>query len=219
MSHRQRGHLYRETLKSGALSDWKIMFRDQTGKLVKITVGPNKHEAMALLRSKLDAIYSGTYAGELKPMTFSSYAQAWITGRANLKPGTRQTYEATLGVYADPPKGEWARGNRPHQLVNVWGARLMASLTVSDVNTWLASAPGKPKTKRNALTLLTQMFADAVEDRVVARHPLRGSRTLQRPRAIHEGDERPLTIPSAAQVNALLDACPAEASPGCRRWR
>jgi integrase len=212
MPHRQRGHLFREKLKSGQLSHWKIIFRDQTGKNVKITVGPNKHEAQALLRQKLEAIYQGTYAGELKPATFGAYAQSWIAGRANLKPGTRGTYEAILGVYAGAPKGRWQRGQLSHQLVNVFGPRPLASLSVSDVNAWLASAPGKPKTKRNALTLLTQLFADAVEDRVIARNPLKGSRTLQRPRAIHEGDERALMIPSAADVNRILDACPPEAS-------
>src|SRR5262245_57990086 len=212
MPHRQRGSLWRARLKSGALSDWKIMFRDQTGKNVKLTVGPNKHEAMAVLRARLDAVYQNTYAGEAKPQTFAAYAQRWISGRATLKPGTRATYEATLGVYAGPPTGGWPRGQRPHQLANCWGARLMTSLTLADVNTWLATAPVKPKTKRNALTLLAQLFADAVEDHVLPRHPFHGRRGLQRPRAIHEGDERLLTIPSAAQVNALLDACPPEAS-------
>jgi integrase len=211
MAHRQRGHLFRVPLTNGRLSDWKILFRDQAGKTVKITVGPNKHEAMALLRQKLDAIYQGTYLGELKPRTFAEYVQGWIAGRANLKPGTLRTYEATLGCYTGPAPSRGKRGQRDHQLINTWGPRPMASLTVADVNRWIATAPVKPKTKRNALTLLMQLFSDAVEDHVIARNPLQGSRTLQRPKAIHEGDERQLTIPAWPQVDAILDAAPAEA--------
>src|SRR5262245_5480151 len=183
MRHHQRGHLFRTKLKSGELSHWKITFRDATGKSIKITVGPSKHQAAALLRERLDAIYQDVYPGELRPTTFRDYAQKWITGRAGIKPGTRNAYEAILGVYARPAVEGWTRGQRPHQLVNVWGAREMASIRLADVNTWLATAPLRPKTKRNALVLLSTLFADAVEDHVVPRHPFKGLRGLQRPKA------------------------------------
>jgi integrase len=223
MGRRQRGSILKEKrrLPDGTIGEslnYCIVFRDVRGKQVKITVGPRKKDAVRLLDEKLGAIQTGAYR-ELKRATFRQYAEGWIAGRAALKPSTRACYEAILGVQAVPrPAAGSVRRRRAapaHQLVTVFGDRALDTIEVSDVNRYLAehTAELRPKTRRNILSLFQKILDDAVEEGYLPVNRLRGSKTLQRPRALRPEDAETIEILDPAEVNQLLDAMPAEPYP------
>jgi integrase len=226
MAHRQQGSIGRRTERrpDGTLrvsSNYFIMYRAPDGTQKKETVGPRKKEAAALLAKRLGALHDGTYR-EVQEITFREYAQRWIKSRQNaLKPSTLASYEAGLGVYADerrdpgPPGRRRRRRRRAPALVTVFGDTPLQSITVSDVNAYLGepTASVRPKTRRNSLALLTKLFGDAVEDGYLAVNRLRGSRSLQRPKALRAEDEPEIEILTPAEVNRLLDAMDAEHYP------
>ena len=104
--------------------------------------------AERFLTDTVKQVQDGTYV-EIKPTTFKAYAEAWLTGLGDLKPSTRAAYASLV----------------THQLIPEFGDRALTSLTVEDVNRWLAAnADGlRPKTLRNALALLHKILADAKE--------------------------------------------------------
>ena len=190
---------------------YAIMFRSPDGRQKKEGGFDTKRAAAGVLAKRIAALHDGTYR-EIVPVTLREYAGKWLAAqRGHLKPSTYRSYESGLGVYLDPAPKETkrrARGRAAHQLVRVWGERPLASLTVSDVNAYLAghAARLRPATLRNTLALLTKLLSDAVEDGNLVRNPLRGSRALRRPRAIRAGDEREVEILAPAEIGRVLDA-------------
>jgi integrase len=225
MGHRQQGSVFRQKkrLPDGSfreLPNYCIMFRDAAGKQKKITVGPNKKHAVAVLNEKLHELHRGVYR-EIKPITFREYATQWIQGRANLKPSTIAGYASALGVGPSPTElseGQTRERKRPapaSQLVTVFGDRPLESIDVSDVNRYLAEWAGrlKPKSLRNALSLLHKIFDDAREEGYVAVNRLHRSKALQRPKALREEDEPEIDVLTPGELHQLFDALDGDSYP------
>jgi integrase len=136
---------------------------------------------------KLD---DGTYR-DLTPITFKAYADKWLAGLAGVKPSTARDYRSML----------------EHALVPAFGSCSLGTLTVDDVNGFLAKRAGilKPRTLTKYLTLLHKLFEDAVEAGHLTVNRLHKSRALRRPKALRPEDEGEVEILDATEVNQLLD--------------
>ena len=152
---------------------------------------PRRKQAERFLTSVVGKVQDGTYV-EIKPVTFKTFAEAWLTGLGDLKPSTRAGYASLV----------------TRRLIPAFGDRSLTALTVEDVNGWLGASAEqlRPKTLRNALALLHKLLADAKEGHYLAVNRLSGSRALRRPRALRATDETEIEILTPAEVHRLLDA-------------
>jgi integrase len=164
---------------------WRV-----NGKQKSKTFGKRK-AAERFLTTVVGKVQDGTYR-EIIPTTFKAFAEQWLAGLGNLKPSTRRAYGSLVH----------------HQLIPTFGERPLASLTVEDVNQWLAARDGELRTKtlQNVLGLLHKLFADALETGYLAVNRLDRSRALRRPRALREEDEIEIEVLTPAEINRVLDA-------------
>lgn len=155
--------------------------------------------AERFLTTTVKTLQDGTYR-EIRPVIFKGFAEKWLAGLgAGVKPSTARSYRSIID----------------RQLLPAFGERQLGSLTVDDVNAYLAGQEGKlrPKTLRNVLVLLGKLFADAVESGHLAVNRLVKSKALRRPKALRPEDDAEVEILDAAEVNKLLDAVEPHSAP------
>jgi integrase len=184
-----KGTIITRTLAGGKAKAYDVRWRVD-GRQKSQTFARRK-AAETFLADIVKKVHEGTYR-ELQPITFKAYAEKWLAGLGGgIKPSTARSYQSIL----------------EHQLIPSFGARQLASLTVDDVNMYLAARAGglKPKTLRNHLVLLGKLFADAMESGHLAVNRLAKSKALRRPRALRPEDDAEVEILDAAEVNQLLD--------------
>lgn len=155
-------------------------------------------DAARYLTATVKRVHDGTYR-DLTPITFKGFAEKWLEGLSGLKPSTAREYRSAM----------------THNLIPAFGDIPMASLSVGDVNAYLAKREGilKPKTLRNHVALLHRFLEDAVEAGHLAVNRLHKSRALRRPKALRPEDEGEVELLDAAEVNQLLDAVDAHYVP------
>ena len=162
-------------------------WRDDSGKQHAKAIGTRKKEADAFLDTVQATVHAGTYR-ELKPATFSEFAQLWLDTYAvlNVKASTLATYRSRImGAYA-----------------RAFGSRKLASITTEDVQRFLAqiSARGvSAATTRAYLVLLRELFTHAVLWGYLAHNPSDG---IKAPRVVH----REMDFLTPDEVRMLLDA-------------
>jgi integrase len=123
----------------------------------------------------------------LKPgrLTFSSYAQEWMTHR-QLKDRTREHYRWILDEH----------------LLPAFGATPLASITSDDVRSWHTGFGTKtPTVRSHAYGLLRAILATAASDGKISLNPcvIRGGATTKRKHQI-----RPASLPELAKLTAAM---------------
>jgi integrase len=184
-----KGTIITRTLAGGKTKCYDVRWRVD-GRQKSQTFARRK-AAETFLADVVTKVHAGTYR-ELQSITFAAYAEKWRAGLGGgIKPSTAASYRSIL----------------EHQLIPAFGPRQLASLTVDDVNIYLAAREGtlKPKTLRNHLVLLGKLFGDAMESGYLAINRLAKSKALRRPRALRPEDDAEVEILDAAEVNQLLD--------------
>lgn len=170
----------------------------RVGGKIKSKTFTRKKDAARYLTDTVRKVHDGTYR-ELTPTTFKAYAEKWLEGLSGLKPSTAREYRSAVR----------------HNLVPAFGEQPIGSLSVTEVNAYLAKREGtlKPKTLRNHLALLHRLFEDAQEAGHLAVNRLHKSRALRRPKALRPEDEGEVEILDATEVNRLLDKIEAHYVP------
>ena len=118
--------------------------------------------------------------------TFGDYSARWLDQRHDLRPRTRDDYEALLKVH----------------LVPAFGTKALSAITPSKVRSWHASlAKDHPARAAKGYRLLRTILGTAVSDRHLLVNPcqVKGA-------AVEHSPERP--IPTVAEVDALAEAMP-----------
>jgi integrase len=194
MAHRQQGSIVRRTyrLKDGTEQrspNYTILYRVGPT-LKKEVVGPSKKVAARVLADRLKALHDGTYR-EVREITFTAYAEQWERARSNVKPSTLRGYQSMIATH----------------LVPAFGERPLRSIGPSEINRYLADQQDRvrPKTRRNVLTLLHKMLRDAIAQGYLTVNPVKDD-SVERPKAMKEGDEREVEVLQPTEVNRLLDA-------------
>jgi integrase len=173
-------------------ASWRV------GAKIKTRTFKRRKDADRYLIGAVGRMMDGTYV-DIVPTTFGEYAARWFAGLNQLKPSTKRAYGSILA----------------YQLVPAFGALPLTSLSVDQVNEWLAlrETTLKPKTRRNCLTLLHKLLEDAREAGHLAVNRLHGSRAIRRPRALREGDEAIIEVLTPAEIHHMLDAVDPERGP------
>lgn len=123
---------------------------------------------------------------EALPPYFSEYAETWLAGRG-LKPLTVKKYRALLD----------------QDLLPVFGRTRVDQITVKAVKSWYVSyAIATPTRRAHGYGLLRAILMTAFQDDLIPANPcrVRGAGTSRRASTT--------TVPTAAQVAALVDALP-----------
>lgn len=126
----------------------------------------------------------------------------WVNPKT-AKTTVREWADTWLAGYnARPRSVSAARGQMAH-IVAKFGDRQLSSIRPSEVRSWMAELGEKfsPTTVYNIHGRLSQLFADAVHDGLLARSPV-SRRTSPR-----KGSQRPY-VATTAQIWALYDAVP-----------
>lgn len=118
-------------------------------------------------------------------VTFEKYATEWLTERPNLRPRTRETYEAQLRLHIYPTLGSVELRKLTPRDVRRWHAELSKDLSVTMV----------AKCYRLTRTILST----AVADELIARNPCQIEHA-----GVERAAERP--VATVAQVYAAADA-------------
>jgi integrase len=189
------GWIITRTAKDGSKrydASWRV------GGRIKSKTFARKKDAARYLTDTVKRVHDGTYR-ELTPTNFKAYAEKWLGGLSGLKPSTIREYRSAM----------------IHNLIPAFGEQPIGSLTVTDVNAYIAKRQGilKPKTLRNHLALLHRFFEDAVDAGHLAVNRLHASRSLRRPKALRPEDEGEVEILDASEVNRLLDKIAAHYVP------
>lgn len=131
------------------------------------------------------AVLQAESARELN--TFAHYARSWIAGRHELRASTRASYTTAI----------------ERHLIPAFGGTPLSDITVSSVRAWFASYEDRTPTARaHAYQVLGAIMAQAEDDEVIARSPVRikaGGRSKVR---------REPEVLTRAELFALADAMP-----------
>jgi integrase len=119
---------------------------------------------------------------------FGQYAQEWLVQRTDLRPLSRDQYSSLIANHLNPAFGHMG----------------LARVSAGQVRSWhAATLARRPGTAANAYRLLRAIFNTAVTDELVTRNPCRVKGA-----GADRAKER--VIPTVAQVEALMNAMPAE---------
>ena len=157
------------------------------------------------------AVKAGTYVDEKAgQVTFQEYAEQWRRGRRKQGHSTAERVERGLrnhcysaaGTKGITPKGGTAIGDVP---MAVLGRRLAV------VRDWIADLPLQANTQRLLIVTVSAVFEAAVEDRIMARNPLK-ARSVEKPDEIASE----VVVWSAEQVEAVAAELPEQMA--CLAW-
>ena len=118
-------------------------------------------------------------------VTFENYATEWLTERPNLRPRTRETYEAQLRIHIYPTLGAYELGKITPRDVRRWHSELSKVLG--------------PATVAKCYRLTRTILSTAVTDELISRNPCRIENA-----GVERAAERP--VATVAQVYAVADA-------------
>ena len=125
-------------------------------------------------------------------MTFREYAEVYWWPSKHLEVNTQVTYRTVLEKHLLPFFGALPMGSIVPTTVEAWVARVAQDLA--------------PKSVRQYLSVLSQIFRKATRDRVVGFNPCDGVET---PKVV----KRQLRIPTPAEFSAVLNELPARYQP------
>jgi integrase len=152
-----------------------------------------KIDAEAWVAAQRRAIEAGTWRPPAavvaaENITVSSYAEAWLATRAQLKPRTVVEYRRLLDSVILPTLGE----------------RAVASITPAVVRSWYASLnPQTPTRRAHAYQLLRAvLMTAAVEDEILAANPCRMKAAGATTRA------REINPPTADELDTIVEHTP-----------
>ncbi len=176
-----------ETLPSGK---FRARYRHpETRALVTVGTYPTKTAArQALSRIEVELADQGPVAIDPTAgrVTFGAVADRWYE---EMSPGwrkrTRQSYSVALRLHI-----------KPHL-----GRRRIGTITPADITAWQAKISTSPASAVVARNVAGQVFAWAVDGRIIGRNPLAGRRMRRR-------SDTKLTIPTAVEVGKIADAVP-----------
>ena len=152
------------------------------------TTYTTKRDADAYLAATHADLERGTWHDpEAGRVMLRRYAEVWLEQRPNLRPRTREQYEANLRLHILPTMGEIEIGRIAPGTVRAWHSGLLN-----------AGKPGPP-TVAKCYRLLNAMMVTAVADELIIKNPclIKGASTDKAP-------ERP--VASLEQVARLADA-------------
>ncbi len=183
-----KGSIRVRVLKKTNTKVYDALYRTSTGQRSRMFT--RKKDAERFLSETVTRVHRDTYQ-DLKPVTFTTFATTWIDSLGNLKPSTIESYRSVLAHF-----------------VSEFGERPLHTLTVTDVNRYLAQRAETctPKTARNELAVLNKILGDAQEAGHLFRHPLTRSRALRRPKAVEADEEHEVEIFDPGEIEALLQA-------------
>ena len=119
---------------------------------------------------------------------FGQYAQEWLMQRTELRPLSRDQYSSLIANHLNP----------------AFGHMELARVSAGQVRSWhAATVARRPGAAANAYRLLRAIFNTAVTDELVTRNPCRVKGA-----GADRAKER--VIPTVAQVEALMNAMPAQ---------
>lgn len=172
-------------------SSWRARYRDADGR-EHAKHFELKKDAQKWLDEVTAQVVTGTYIDPKDAkLTFSQWAETWIASYATNRPSTVRQAQVHLKV------------------INAkFGRRQLRDIRPSEVRTWVASLQTRyaPSTVYALHRRLSQLFADALQDGLIARSPV--SRRTAPPAA----RQRPY-VATTAQVWALHDALPEHFRP------
>jgi integrase len=184
---------------------WDVWYRDVSNRLVCKRGFRTKAAARDHLSTVLPKVADGTWA-RIVPVLVKDYVPKWVESR-QIKPSSQGAYRSLA-----------------RKVVAVLGDREVGTLVPSDINALLAHyGSQRKKTRKNLLTFVRAVLADAVADRHAAQDPSH-SRSIQKPRAVDEDDTGEIEVMVPEEVGRLLDAAEEAARPlfhclaatGCR---
>lgn len=149
---------------------WSYRFYGLDGRQRERGGFPTKKAAAAALRDELGRVDRGTWREPPKPIALGEFGQRWLeTVRPNLKPSTYVSYEGAVRVHlepffgADTPVRALRREHVERFLAAKLSARRHARSCPAPPHGCGCPPAWKPKTVRNALTVLKAMLSTAVE--------------------------------------------------------
>ncbi len=176
---------------------WCVRYYDPDGRQRWETIGPNRKEAETVLHQRLYEVRSGKYPiiARRTRMTFAAFVEEWETTHlVRVRASTAKRYRELL----------------KHQLLPVFGDRLLSSITAAAAEAFVAEATRSgrlaPKTVNHALALLKQLLAAATDWGYLAASPIGKVRKLRLPR-------RPLPLWTPAEIRRFLLSAPEEWRP------
>jgi integrase len=119
------------------------------------------------------------------PLTFGEYAAGWLAAR-DLRPRSKVLYESLLRVH----------------LLPTFGNQQLTAITAADVKRWHSALSTGPTARANAYGLLRTIMADAADEEVIARSPVRIKGAGSKRRA------RELRVLTPGELAAIADAVP-----------
>ena len=184
------GHAYRRTGVAGK-PRYTAIFEDARGKRRSAGTYPTKKEAdRAWAAAEADALLGHGHDPRRGKVTFRTYVTGTWFPNHQLEDTTRQRYSYQINKYLLPEFGAMRMSDIAPLHVREWITRLksggVSASTIADVK-----------------TVLSAVFTTALNDQMVAIHPVRGVKTPTVAR-------RPRTIVTPEQFDAIHDALPNE---------
>ena len=166
---------------------WRARYRDPAGR-EHAKHFARKIDAQAWLDEETAKLVTGTWTNpKAARTTVAEWCDTWLEGYSSRRPRTVLQ----------------ARSHVRH-IVDAFGPRTLASVRPSDVKSWVAKLKSEGFADSTVYAIharMSQVFADAVHDGLIARSPA-SRRTSPR-----QGTQRPY-VATTAQVWALHDAMP-----------
>ena len=168
------------TREYGCALRWQVRWRDHAGTQRKKSFARkvDAEQADAKIRAQLaDGTYVDQAAGKVP---FETYAEQWRATRTH-DPVTAERIERAFRrhVYSDPGNPGRSRAGGPalgHHSMRVLAQR------PSILQGWIAGMAVHPNTARKYIGDVSQVFAAAIDDGIIARNPLR-AKSVQKPAA------------------------------------
>lgn len=162
---------------------WYARYRTPDG-AQRVKVFDRKRDAADFLTTVESTKLSGTFVDPSRAkLTVGAWADAWLAGRVDLAPKTRERYEGIIRAHVAPR----------------WGRVALSSVSHAEVQGWLAGLELAPASVRKVHRVMSMVLGAAVKDGRLGRNPAAG---VALPR-VEVAEKRFLTH---VQVEALADA-------------
>ena len=164
---------------------WRVQYRDPQGKVRTKRGFIKKGEAQAWAdKNAVDLRAQDWINPNAGRVTVAELAVTWERNLAHVKPKTRHDMLAVNRNHVQP----------------TWGARPVASIKPSEVQTWVAGIDRSASLVRQAHAVLQQILDVAVMDRAIRANPAKGVK-LPRKQTLEK------VYLTAGQLGQLADAC------------
>lgn len=171
---------------------WRARYRDESGREYSAH-RKTKREAQAWLDERTSELVSGTHVAPAKAkLTVAEWAQTWLQGYARHRASTLRQAQVHVRVIAED-----------------LGSRPLRAVRPSEVRTWVVALSERGYAPSYVYALhrrLSQLFADAQHDGLIAKNPCSRRTTPAAPK-------QRAYVATTDQVWALHDALPAHFRP------